>query len=152
MLLFYCLFRSTKLLQIIVTAKLLWLFLHKISIFKQILQNSYKTIAKTNRRWYNILNTKKQTNLVKGSLNMIHSMTGFGRCETEINGREISVEIKSVNHRYFEFNCRTPRAYSFLDEKLKSYTSTRVSRGKIDMFVLKMAALRFLIKKCVVLI
>ena len=39
---------------------------------------------------------------------MIHSMTGFGRCETEINGREISVEIKSVNHRYFEFNCRTP--------------------------------------------
>ncbi|MBQ4251097.1 MAG: hypothetical protein II701_04140, partial [Ruminococcus sp.] len=66
---------------------------------------------------------------------MIHSMTGFGRCETEINGREISVEIKSVNHRYFEFNCRTPRAYSFLDEKLKSYTSTRVSRGKIDMFV-----------------
>ena len=66
---------------------------------------------------------------------MIHSMTGFGRCETEINGREISVEIKSVNHRYFEFNCRTPRAYSFLDEKLKSYVSSRVSRGKIDMFV-----------------
>ena len=66
---------------------------------------------------------------------MIHSMTGFGRCETEINGREISVEIKSVNHRYFEFNCRTPRAYSFLDEKLKSFVSSHVSRGKIDMFV-----------------
>lgn len=72
---------------------------------------------------------------MKGSLTMIYSMTGFGRCETEQNGREISVEIKSVNHRYFEFSCRTPRAYSFLDDKLKSYVSSRVSRGKIDMYV-----------------
>lgn len=66
---------------------------------------------------------------------MVKSMTGFGRCETEINGREITVEIKSVNHRYFEFSCRTPRGYSFLDDKLKSYVNSRVSRGKIDMFV-----------------
>lgn len=66
---------------------------------------------------------------------MIKSMTGFGRCETEINGREITVEIKSVNHRYFEFSCRTPRGYGFLDDKLKSYVNSRVSRGKIDMFV-----------------
>lgn len=66
---------------------------------------------------------------------MIKSMTGFGRCETEINGREITVEVKSVNHRYFEFSCRTPRGYGFLDDKLKSYVNSRVSRGKIDMFV-----------------
>lgn len=66
---------------------------------------------------------------------MIKSMTGFGRCETEINGREIAVEIKSVNHRYFEFSCRTPRGYGFLDDKLKSYVNSMVSRGKIDMFV-----------------
>lgn len=66
---------------------------------------------------------------------MIKSMTGFGRCEAEINGREISVEVKSVNHRYFEFSCRTPRGYGFLDDKLKSYVNSRVSRGKIDMFV-----------------
>ena len=66
---------------------------------------------------------------------MVKSMTGFGRCETEIDGREITVEIKSVNHRYFEFSCRTPRGYSFLDDKLKSYVASRVSRGKIDMFV-----------------
>lgn len=66
---------------------------------------------------------------------MAKSMTGFGRCETVINGREISVEIKSVNHRYFEFNCRTPRGYSFLDDKLKSFVNSRVARGKIDMFV-----------------
>ena len=62
-------------------------------------------------------------------------MTGFGRCETVINGREITVEIKSVNHRYFEFSCRTPRSYGFLDDKLKNYVNSRVSRGKIDMFV-----------------
>ncbi len=67
--------------------------------------------------------------------NMIKSMTGFGRCETVIDGREISVEIKSVNHRYFEFSCRTPKGYGFLDDKLKSYVNSRVSRGKIDVFV-----------------
>lgn len=66
---------------------------------------------------------------------MIKSMTGFGRCETVINGREITVEIRSVNHRYFDFSCRTPRGYGFLDEKLKSYVNSKVSRGKIDVFV-----------------
>lgn len=66
---------------------------------------------------------------------MIKSMTGFGRCETVVNGREITVEIKGVNHRYFEFLCRTPRGYGFLDDKLKSYVSSKVSRGKIDVFV-----------------
>lgn len=66
---------------------------------------------------------------------MIKSMTGFGRCETEIDGRAITVEIKSVNHRYFEFSCRTPRGYGFLDDKLKSFVNARVARGKIDVFV-----------------
>lgn len=66
---------------------------------------------------------------------MIRSMTGFGRCETVLNGREITVEIKSVNHRYFEFSCRTPRGYGFLDDKLKSFVNSKVSRGKIDVYV-----------------
>lgn len=66
---------------------------------------------------------------------MIKSMTGFGRSEQKINGREVSVEIKSVNHRYFEFNCKTSRGYAFLEEKLKAYVQQRVSRGKIDLFV-----------------
>lgn len=66
---------------------------------------------------------------------MIRSMTGFGRCEAIVNGREITVEIKSVNHRYFEFSCRTTRGYSFLEEKLKSYVNRQVSRGKMDMYV-----------------
>lgn len=66
---------------------------------------------------------------------MVRSMTGFGRCETEINGRAITVEIKSVNHRYFEFSCRVTRGYSFLEDKLKAFVNSKVARGKIDMFV-----------------
>ena len=68
-------------------------------------------------------------------LSMINSMTGFGRFEGEVNGRSITLEIKSVNHRYTEFNCRLTRGYSFLEEKLKSYVTSKVKRGKIDMFV-----------------
>lgn len=66
---------------------------------------------------------------------MVMSMTGFGRCETTVNGRQITLEIKSVNHRYFEFSCRTTRGYSFLEDKLKKYVSQKISRGKVDMFV-----------------
>lgn len=66
---------------------------------------------------------------------MVKSMTGFGRCETEVNGRRITVEMKSVNHRYFEFSCRTSRGYSFLEDKLKKYVATKVARGKVDMYV-----------------
>lgn len=66
---------------------------------------------------------------------MISSMTGFGRFEGQVNGRSITLEIKSVNHRYTEFSCRTTKGYSFLEEKLKSYITSKVSRGKIDMFV-----------------
>ena len=66
---------------------------------------------------------------------MVMSMTGFGRCETMVNGRTITVEMKSVNHRYFEFSCRTTRGYSFLEDKIKKYVSQRISRGKVDMYV-----------------
>lgn len=71
---------------------------------------------------------------------MIKSMTGFGRSCTVLNGREITIEMKSVNHRFFEFSCRTPRGYSFLDDKLKALVNSKVSRGKIDMFVTITAA------------
>ncbi|MBW7573997.1 YicC/YloC family endoribonuclease [Caproiciproducens faecalis] len=66
---------------------------------------------------------------------MIKSMTGFGRWEEVINGRDIIIEIKSVNHRYFEFSSRITRGYGFLDEKLKSYLQSKISRGKIDVYV-----------------
>ena len=66
---------------------------------------------------------------------MLKSMTGFGRAQKEIDGYVISVEIKSVNHRYFEFSSRVPRQYGFLDEKLKSFVNSKVSRGKIECYV-----------------
>ena len=66
---------------------------------------------------------------------MAMSMTGFGRAEISVGTRDIIVEIKSVNHRYFEFSCRTGRGYSFLEDKLKKYINERVSRGKVDMYV-----------------
>ena len=66
---------------------------------------------------------------------MIRSMTGYGRCEETIDGRDIIVEIKSVNHRYFEFSSRSSRGYGFLDEKLKSYLQSKLSRGKVDAYV-----------------
>lgn len=65
---------------------------------------------------------------------MIKSMTGFGRAVKEIDGYVITVEIKSVNHRYFEFSSRIPRQYGFLDEKLKSFINSKVSRGKVECF------------------
>lgn len=66
---------------------------------------------------------------------MVMSMTGFGRAEVSVGNRDIIVEMKSVNHRFFEFSCRTSRGYSFLEDKLKKYVGERVSRGKVDMYV-----------------
>ncbi len=66
---------------------------------------------------------------------MIRSMTGYGRSQAVVDTMNITVELKSVNHRYFEFNSRVPRSYGFLDEKLKSYIGSRVSRGKVECYV-----------------
>lgn len=66
---------------------------------------------------------------------MVRSMTGFGRAQGSATGLEFTVEIKSVNSRYFEFNCRLPRGYLFLEDKLKSFTAERVARGKVEMYV-----------------
>jgi uncharacterized protein (TIGR00255 family) len=66
---------------------------------------------------------------------MIKSMTGYGRGQVLIHDKGILVEIKSVNHRYFDFSCKVPRMFGFLEEKLKTAVSSFVSRGKIDVFV-----------------
>ncbi|MBP3705758.1 MAG: YicC family protein [Clostridia bacterium] len=63
-------------------------------------------------------------------------MTGFGRAKESIDDLDITVEIKSVNHRYFEFYSRTPRAYMFLDEKLKTLCQQKISRGKVEVALL----------------
>lgn len=66
---------------------------------------------------------------------MLRSMTGYGRSQGVIDGRDILVEIKSVNHRYFEFTPRVPRAYGYLEDRLKTLINSEVSRGKIDATV-----------------
>ncbi len=63
---------------------------------------------------------------------MIRSMTGFGRAQASVEGYNITVEIRSVNHRYFEFYAKMPRTYSFLEEKVKSTLLTGISRGKVE--------------------
>lgn len=66
---------------------------------------------------------------------MLKSMTGFGRAVKELDGYQITVELKSVNHRYFEFSSRVPRQYGFIDDKLKSFINSKVARGKVECFV-----------------
>ena len=66
---------------------------------------------------------------------MIKSMTGYGRAQAIEEGKNILVEIKSVNHRYFDFSCRIPRAFGFLEEKLKADVCAFTSRGKVDVYV-----------------
>ena len=65
----------------------------------------------------------------------MNSMTGYGQSEKIIGGRDITVEIKSVNHRFFDFTARTSRGFGFLEEKLKTCLQNRVSRGKLDVSV-----------------
>ena len=67
---------------------------------------------------------------------MVRSMTGFGRAEQDFNGLNVTVEIKSVNHRYFEFSSRLPRSYQYLEEKLKNFCQSRIARGKVEVSVL----------------
>ena len=64
---------------------------------------------------------------------MIYSMTGYGRAAQLIDGRDISVEIRSVNHRFFEFSTRLPRSMGYLEDMLKGLVHSKVSRGKIDL-------------------
>lgn len=61
------------------------------------------------------------------------SMTGYGRAEEVLHGRDITVEIRSVNSRYFEYSSRMPRSCAFLDDKLKKLLSSKISRGKVEL-------------------
>lgn len=67
---------------------------------------------------------------------MVRSMTGFGRAKLTIDGLDVTVEIKSVNHRYFEFTSRLPRGCNFLEEKLKSFCAQYITRGKVEASVM----------------
>ena len=67
---------------------------------------------------------------------MIKSMTAFGRAKLEGEKKDITIEIKSVNSRFFDCSVKMPRAYTFLEERIKSYIQhNAISRGKVDVYV-----------------
>lgn len=72
----------------------------------------------------------------KGIFRMIRSMTGFGRARRTVGGRDITVEIRSVNSRFLDCSVRISRSVSFLEERIKPYLQGRgLSRGKVDVSV-----------------
>lgn len=66
---------------------------------------------------------------------MIKSMTGFGRATYENEGREYTIDIKSVNNRFSDINIKMPRTLNYLEEKIKKQLLKEVSRGKIDIYI-----------------
>lgn len=64
---------------------------------------------------------------------MVLSMTGYGRAGAVLHGRDIKVELRSVNSRYLEYSSRLPRSCFFLEDKLKKLVAARVSRGKVEL-------------------
>ena len=66
---------------------------------------------------------------------MIKSMTGYGRAVETVNGREFTVELRSVNNRYLDCSVKMPRSVSFAEEAVKQTVKQSVSRGKVDVFI-----------------
>ncbi len=66
---------------------------------------------------------------------MIKSMTGYGRAVETVNGREFTVELRSVNNRYLDCNVKLPRSLTFAEEAVKQAVKQAVSRGKVDVFI-----------------
>ena len=66
---------------------------------------------------------------------MVKSMTGYGRAEETIRGCTITVELRSVNHRYLDLNIKVPRIYGYLEEMVSKQAQAAIARGKVDIFV-----------------
>ena len=66
---------------------------------------------------------------------MIKSMTGYGRAVETVNGREFTVELRSVNNRYLDCSVKMPRSVSFAEEAVKQAVKQSVSRGEVDVFI-----------------
>ena len=66
---------------------------------------------------------------------MIKSMTGYGRAVETVNGREFTVELRSVNNRYLDCSVKLPRMLSFAEEAVKQAVKNSISRGKVDVFI-----------------
>lgn len=68
-------------------------------------------------------------------IDLIKSMTGFGRGEFSQGASTFSVDVRSVNHRYSDVSVRMPRAMSVLEEKVREYVTEKISRGKVDVYI-----------------
>ena len=68
-------------------------------------------------------------------MTLIKSMTGYGRAVETVNGREFTVELRSVNNRYLDCNVKMPRSVSFAEEAVKQAVKQSISRGKVDVFI-----------------
>ena len=66
---------------------------------------------------------------------MLKSMTGYGRREAVTDGKKILVEIKSVNHRYSDYNIKVQRHLGFLEDKIRKHVSSAITRGKVDIYL-----------------
>lgn len=66
---------------------------------------------------------------------MIKSMTGFGRAEVMEENRKFTVEIKSVNHRYFDVNIKMPKKLGFFESAIRNLLKEYMQRGKVDVFI-----------------
>ena len=66
---------------------------------------------------------------------MVKSMTGYGRAVETVNGREFTVELRSVNNRYLDCTVKLPRALSFAEDAVKQAVKASISRGKVDVFI-----------------
>lgn len=66
---------------------------------------------------------------------MVKSMTGFGRCEISEGSRKITVEMKSVNHRYLDVNMKMPKKLNFFETSIRGLLKSYVQRGKVDLFI-----------------
>ena len=71
----------------------------------------------------------------QGEPHLVKSMTGYGRGEAAVNGRAIMVELRSVNNRYLDCTVKLPRIYVFAEDAVKARVQSRISRGKVDVFV-----------------
>ena len=68
-------------------------------------------------------------------IDMIKSMTGFGRCEVQKDSRKFTVELKSVNHRYLDVNIRMPKKLNFFETAIRTLLKSYANRGKVDIFI-----------------
>ena len=66
---------------------------------------------------------------------MVKSMTGYGRAVETVNGREYTVELRSVNNRYLDCTVKLPRTLSFAEDAVKQAVKATISRGKVDVFI-----------------